>query len=538
MNFAWASMCDHCRRPLDEKGDAAGRPDVAPVPDAGVATIDPDTLRRQQFLQALAAATPSVFVTPALIAANAAVFVFMIAAGVSPLNPVPDALVRWGADYGPLTTHGQWWRLFTAMFVHIGAVHLLMNMYVLWIIGRITERLFGNAGYLVLYLGTGLAGSLTSLIWHPLSIAAGASGAVFGLYGGLFGFLLIRRAVIPAETTAALARSGIFFVIANLLYGFTATGVDVTAHLGGFVTGIPLGCLLAVPLEADSPTRLRRSVLVALSVAALAGVVAARMPVVDDWVAEMKRLATLEQETAALYDTAVKNLQSNAITREEFARTLTAKLVPSWEAQRAVITKLRIPEPQRTTARRLGDYMSLRAESWRLTAQGIRSNDSAMIREGDSRQEAALAVLQTVRPDTAVTNRLAELRTARATADAFTGELERVSAADKKLTRIFNDSLTALKTGKIDKDQFADTIETQVVQPWTAERDKLSAVKAPEGQDDLAKRVLEYMSVKGEGWLLASRAIRANDAALMQKAAAKQVEASKIARAITPVKAP
>jgi hypothetical protein len=212
--------------------------------------------------------------------------------------------------------------------------------------------------------------------------------------------------------------------------------------------------------------------------------------------------------------------------------------VPSWDAQRAVITKLRIPEPQRTTARRLGDYMSLRAESWRLTAEGIRSNDSATIREGDSKLEAALAVLQTVRPDTAVTNRLAELRTARATADAFTGELERVSAADKKLTRIFNDSLTTLKAGRIDKDQFADAIETQVVQPWTAERDKLSALKAPEGQDVLAKRVLEYMSVKGEGWLLASRAIRANDAALMQKAAAKQVEASKIVKAITPVKAP
>lgn len=534
MNFDWASSCDHCGRRFDD--EAAARPAKVPLPDAVQAESDPEELRHLQFTEALAAATPMVFVTPALIAMNVVVYLAMVASGVSPVSPLSEALIRWGADFGPLTTHGQWWRLLTAMFVHIGAVHLLMNMYVLWVIGRITERLFGNAAFSVLYLGAGLAASFTSVVWHPLSAAAGASGAIFGLYGGLFGFLLIRRASIPSDIIATLSKSGVFFVIANLLYGAIGKGVDVSAHLGGFLSGIPLGCALAVPLTSDLATRLRRSAVVALAATAVAGTVALRIPRVDNWDAEMIRLATLERESAQLYDTSVKKVQSEAMTADEFAQVMEGKLAPAWDAQRTAIAKLRVPEPQRTTARRLANYMALRAESWRLTAEGVRTNNPALIRDGDVKLEAALVALQAVRSDGAIVNQLGRLRAARAAADAFAGEMERVTSAELNGNKVFNDSLARLKGGRISRAQFAETIETQVLPQWNTERDTLSRLKAPEGKEALAKRIVEYMSVKGESWMLASRAIRSDDTGLLRKAAAKQAEAAALAKSMRTAK--
>ncbi len=102
-------------------------------------------------------------------------------------------MLNWGANWGPLTTAGEWWRILTACFLHFGIVHLLCNMYALLLAGLLAERLFGNWFYLAIYIGTGLASSLTSLWWHPELICAGASGAIFGVYGALLGYLVNQR---------------------------------------------------------------------------------------------------------------------------------------------------------------------------------------------------------------------------------------------------------------------------------------------------------------------------------------------------------
>jgi membrane associated rhomboid family serine protease len=535
-NFEWAPTCDHCGRPIDDRGPAS--PVAVPFSDPAPVTVDPATLRQQQFMRALMAGTPRLFGTFTLIGMNVAVFVAMVASGVPAISPPSDSLLRWGADYAPLATHGQWWRLFTAMFVHIGLIHLVMNMLVLFSIGTITERLFGNVGFVVLYVGAGIAGSFTSLLWHPLAVGAGASGAVFGLYGGLFGFLLIRRASIPADEIALLAKSGLYFVVANLLYGVTQKEVDVSAHLGGFVFGIALGCALAVPLAADFTARLQRSALVALSCAALAGLVAARMPTVDDWAAEIKRLAALERDSARLYDGALDQVRARTMTREEFARVVDAKLLPPWDTERATFTSLRIPEPQRSTARAIANYMALMAKAWRLTAEGMRTNDGAMIRNGSLQVEAALVAWQAAMPDKDITSRLGQLRSTRATADAFAAEVDRIAAAEKDAIKALNDSLARLKASQINRDQFADAIATRVLRPWNAERERLSALKAPEGQDAAAKQIAAYMSLRGEGWLLTARAVQSNDPGLLRKAVAKQAEASNIAKTIRESRGP
>jgi len=187
-----------------------------------------------------------VFVTPTVIAINVIVFVVMVLNSVPVFEPAGNDLIRWGADFGPLTTNGEWWRILTAVFVHVGLMHLLVNMAILLNIGLFTERLFGNGGFTLLYLLSGLGASLASLVWRPEMVSAGASGAILGLYGGLLGFLMLHRQVIPSEVLRPIMKSALFFLGFNLIYGLAKSEVDMAAHVGGFATGFCVGCALAL----------------------------------------------------------------------------------------------------------------------------------------------------------------------------------------------------------------------------------------------------------------------------------------------------
>lgn len=187
-------------------------------------------------------------VTWFLIGLNVLVFLLMLFSGVSLMSPTSVQLLQWGANWGPLTVaHGQWWRLLSACFLHIGIIHIAFNMYVLYQIGPFTEPLFGGPRYLAIYLLTGIGGNLLGLALHPGIISAGASGAIFGVYGALLGFLLRRRASIQPGAARSVARSAGIFLVYNLAYGLLSTHTDLTAHIGGLVTGFVFGYLLAPP---------------------------------------------------------------------------------------------------------------------------------------------------------------------------------------------------------------------------------------------------------------------------------------------------
>jgi len=200
---------------------------------------------------------PNGAVTLSLIAINVAIYLAMTASGVSALKPTPQQVLPWGADFGPLTLYGQWWRLLSSCFLHFGLIHLAMNMYVFYQVGIFTETLYGKARYLLLYILAGLGGNLVSLYIHPFTVSAGASGAIFGVYGALLAFLLVERGVLPKERVTHIGGSAVIFLGYNLIYGIADGTTDLSAHIGGLITGFVAGCvLLLVRPRFSNSTRL------------------------------------------------------------------------------------------------------------------------------------------------------------------------------------------------------------------------------------------------------------------------------------------
>jgi membrane associated rhomboid family serine protease len=171
--------------------------------------------------------------------------------------------------YGDVYTgvyDGGYYRLLTAMFIHYGLLHLLMNMYVLWILGRTLEAALGPARFLALYLLAGLGGNVAALLISPHSLSAGASTALFGLFAALF--IALRRLGRDTSTVVPI-------LVINLIITVTVPGISIAGHLGGLITGGVVGVVLAYAPRANR-TAIQVAgcavVFVALALATLAGV--------------------------------------------------------------------------------------------------------------------------------------------------------------------------------------------------------------------------------------------------------------------------
>jgi membrane associated rhomboid family serine protease/Flp pilus assembly protein TadD len=188
---------------------------------------------------------PPLVITPALIGLCVALYLAMVGRGVSSMHPSVPQLVAWGANNGPLTTGGQWWRLLTAMFLHGGILHLVLNMWCLWSLGVMAERFYGRARFLGLYLVTGIGGGLASLAWHPGVVGVGASGAIFGVAGAMIATFYLGKLHMASSGLKSTLSSLVFFAIYNLAFGALGAGIDNAAHIGGLITGLIFGALVA-----------------------------------------------------------------------------------------------------------------------------------------------------------------------------------------------------------------------------------------------------------------------------------------------------
>jgi rhomboid protease GluP len=201
-------------------------------------------------------ALPTPVVTRALVGINVTVFVAMVLNGVSAVNPDSLQLVKWGANWGPLSLHGQAWRMLTSNYVHIGILHIFLNMWCLWNLGRLAELIFGGLTLLLIYTLCGLAGSMASLWWHPMVVGAGASGAIFGLAGALIAALYLGKLPFPRRAFQGTLRSLLAFAGYNLLFGVFGP-IDNSAHIGGLVMGLALGAVIGQVLPERPEIRRR-----------------------------------------------------------------------------------------------------------------------------------------------------------------------------------------------------------------------------------------------------------------------------------------
>ena len=185
-------------------------------------------------------------VTWTLLAANALVWLIVETAGGS---QNPEVLLSFGAMSGPYLADGQYWRLVTAIFLHFGIMHLLLNEVGLFIFGGLVEQVYGRLTFAVIYLVSGLSGSVASFLLNSVTLGVGASGAIFGVVAALAAFFVARR-----KTTGEMGRQNLLMILVlvaiNLVFGFIVPRLDNWAHLGGLAGGFALG-MAFVPRHAS-----------------------------------------------------------------------------------------------------------------------------------------------------------------------------------------------------------------------------------------------------------------------------------------------
>lgn len=181
------------------------------------------------------------YVNRLLMALNVLAFLYLEIAGSS-----EDAYFMYtkGAMLAPAVLEGgQYYRLFTALFMHFGINHLINNMLVLFVMGEPLERALGHGRYLILYLTSGIGANIISMLLREpdsMVISAGASGAIFGVIGGLLYLVIANKGKMEDLSTRQL----VIMIAFSLYFGYTSTGVDNTAHISGLIFGFLLGMLL------------------------------------------------------------------------------------------------------------------------------------------------------------------------------------------------------------------------------------------------------------------------------------------------------
>jgi rhomboid protease GluP len=195
--------------------------------------------------------------THLFIAVCALVYAATLATGI-PIN-------FWGANFGPFTLRGQPWRLVTYMFLHGGLFHIAFNMWCLWDLGALAESLYGDWLYAVAYILCGIGGGLFTLAWHPGMPTVGASGAIFGIAGALIASLKLGEFTLPRAALSGVMRSVIGFVGFNVVLGAFAAGTDNACHIGGLLTGLLFGALVAVIAPDRNQVGRRLAILAAIA---------------------------------------------------------------------------------------------------------------------------------------------------------------------------------------------------------------------------------------------------------------------------------
>jgi rhomboid protease GluP len=330
-------------------------------------------------------------VTIALVGINLAVFGAMLMNGAGLWHSPNGIQLEWGAGFGPATKDGEWWRLGTAMFLHFGLVHLVVNMWALWDAGRLTERLYGSPRFVIIFIVSGLTGNLVSLIAQgDQAVSGGASGAIFGVYGALMvGLWTVRSRVHPVEHRW-LFGGAVAFSLATLLLGLLIPGIDNAAHIGGLFSGALAGSVLISPLlNRDAPTgRVRWAAAGVYSVAVIALVASIPAPSYR-WHEELtaregiRQFLDEDKRIAIRWQQILDAGKQNGATFEQLAGQIDSDIKQEYLDSFEQLSALSLDPaaPSASTLNYLKKYTLLRSDAAQSLSEALRKKDPGRIRK-------------------------------------------------------------------------------------------------------------------------------------------------------------
>jgi rhomboid protease GluP len=285
---------------------------------------------------------PTPWITIALVAANVIVFAWELASGADAMQPTPQKMIALGGNLPPLTLGGQWWRLGSAMFLHYGVLHIGMNMLCLWQ-ARIVEVAFGRAAFATIYVVSGLLGGIATALHAQNVVSAGASGAVFGVYGAFFALLFVRRAAFPPDVWQKIVRQMATFLGINFALGFSVKGIDMSAHLGGLAAGALGGAALVLGTQ-RGPAKLARTLaLAAAGLAIVAGVLVTKHGSGRSPSEVVERVPQIEEQCLDRFRTILARATDHQPTPADADEVERDVLAP-WKAMRADLDALDEPD--------------------------------------------------------------------------------------------------------------------------------------------------------------------------------------------------
>ena len=296
--------------------------------------------------------------------------------------PGGETLVSWGANIGPRTTNGEWWRLLTAIFLPAGLMHLACIAAVLMHAGAALERLVGRWAFAAVYLASGVFAGLVNISSRPVDVTLSGSGALFGLYGLLVAALAWQK-VVPAKAAdgqAAPSTAQIPFIAikrlggVGILFGlYTAVSGSLTsAELAGFGVGLMYGLVVGWRVTDRLPaTRLVGATAAGVLVAAVASAMPLRN--IADVKPEITRVVAAEERTAARYRAAFEAFKKGKINAEALAQVAERSNVTELQTVDARLSALRnVPAEHQGIVADAREYLTLRTKSWRARAEVIR----------------------------------------------------------------------------------------------------------------------------------------------------------------------
>ncbi len=342
-------------------------------------------------------------VTMTLLAANILIFAAMLIQGASLWHTSTAIPLAWGANFGPATQDGQWWRLLSAMFLHFGLLHLALNMWALWDVGRLLEQVFGRWRFLLLYLSCGVIGNLLSLVIQGnQAVSGGASGAIFGLYGALVLFLWRERAQVERGEFRWMFGAATVFIVFALVMGQVVPGIDNSAHIGGLLCGALLGVALSRPWTWNSPRNRKVRVvclgLVALAVASMLALVPAPSYRLGEEIRAREAInhfLAQDQRISQQWEFILGKGQRDRLSFEQLAGQIDSSVTSEYQESFENLSKLRLDTtaPSARTLDIMRKYAELRSNASQALSEGLRNRDPVQIRKAleTARQAPALA---------------------------------------------------------------------------------------------------------------------------------------------------